>query len=131
MSCRACRKFQWENCHAQVLEQGCAICSRKWYVFCKTAPRVLLGPRHGRVLDHAKPKDHTSGTSHYDLGSVRSTKLRCTQEQASMWWKRCIRTEKMIRTKHTKAVGVSSYDPHSQRTSIRPSANTYVQVENL
>lgn len=39
--------------------------------------------------------------------------------------------KKMIGAKHTKGVRVSSYDPHSQRTSMRPSAYTYVQVENL
>ena len=35
-----------------------------------------IGPGRGRMLDHVKPNDHRSGTSHCDLGSVRSRKIR-------------------------------------------------------
>ena len=92
MSRGACRKrHQWENCYAQVLEQGHATCWRKWYVFWGAAPRMLPGPGRGRMLGHEKPNDRTSGASHCDFCSVRCTKIRGAQQQSTTWWKTCIR----------------------------------------
>ena len=82
MPCGVFGKPQWEGHNLdQNLDSGTKSCHMQWRItyILKTAPDMLLCPGrdgiHGHRTSNDHASDHTTRTAHYELSSVRSSKV--------------------------------------------------------